>query len=144
MGFQFPYILEGNAERRKNNMLVKFCFKAVMQIIAMLASILYYIKISLNLFFPLHSIQKFIFQLIERCWTTDSTLRPFPKDVLKCLERIDPDHGETMEKLVLMVDNIKSFLHFENILVLECCIQYFYIIFSFKPSIPELWWNFLV
>ena len=48
-------------------------------------------------------IWRFLLQLIERCWTTDSSLRPFPKDILKNLERIDPDDNETMERLVAMV-----------------------------------------
>eukprot|EP00794_Sanderia_malayensis_P011123 gene11123-12294_t len=46
--------------------------------------------------------------LINKCWTKDPSLRPIAKDVLKTLEKIDPDGGESMEKLVSMLEKYSN------------------------------------
>eukprot|EP00112_Aurelia_sp_Birch-Aquarium-sp1_P009575 Seg2092.4 transcript_id=Seg2092.4/GoldUCD/mRNA.D3Y31 product="Atrial natriuretic peptide receptor 2" protein_id=Seg2092.4/GoldUCD/D3Y31 len=46
--------------------------------------------------------------LIDRCWSHVCSLRPIPRDVLKNLERIDPDCMEAMEKLVSMLERYSN------------------------------------
>eukprot|EP00795_Rhopilema_esculentum_P016999 gene16998-8503_t len=46
--------------------------------------------------------------LIDRCWTSDPSLRPIPKDALKNLERVDPDNGQAMNKLVTMLERYSN------------------------------------
>ena len=87
--------------------LRKFGVNFLKNVLFLPRSFFNYIILNLNLFVFLKLIWKFVIQLIERCWTTDPSLRPIPKDVLKNLEKIDPNSGGSIEKLVAMVSDIR-------------------------------------
>ena len=97
----------GNANM---SMLKNLAVRVFMRIVIACKSCLSHIIALFIWCLNINLIWKFFFKLIEKCWASEPSLRPIPKAVLKELESIGPNNGESIEKVVSMVCIIISFI----------------------------------
>ena len=89
----------------------RFLFDTLAKLISMNMCFFNHVISIINPRFYFNLIWKFSLKLIEKCWTNDPNLRPIPRTVLKELERINPVSGESLAKVVTMVNFISLLLH---------------------------------